>query len=192
MYFQTIADWQSWITSARKRQRKTDVESFACLIFHSIDSRRCFPCRLPFTEQPPNRKMSRTTTKYLGFKCQLLFSRKFCVCLSPRYWPHTCGVALRYSSLPLPTITTFLFQSWWWWCKNCICFKGSRRLSCEVISSLQIFILKFCSPDLKMTQCFSYEVYSPRCFYVGFSYHYMELIIFLMWVEIVLRRDFQS
>ena len=83
MYVQTIADWQSWMTSARKRPRKTDVESFACLIFHSIDSRRCFPCRIPFTEQPPNRKMSRTTTKYLGFKCQLLFSPKILRVLEP-------------------------------------------------------------------------------------------------------------
>ena len=90
-----------------------------------------------------NRKMLSRTTKYLDFKCQLLFFPKLrwilnLVHLSPRCWPHKCDVIFLFSSalpMSLPASRNFFWdhflkelrhqaqlgnQAFWWFVNNSI------------------------------------------------------------------------
>ena len=71
-------------------------ESFPCLIFHSVSSRRCFPCGFPLKKTleslyapfkfPKFIFFFKTLEigKYLGFKCQPLFSPQISLNNEPR------------------------------------------------------------------------------------------------------------
>ena len=95
--------------------RKTDFELFACLIFRSAATKRCFPLPLFFYRTTSeNTEIPSTTTKCVAFNCQSPFFRKFrwilnLVRLSRRNWPYTYDVAFCYSAL-LQRISSFFYR----------------------------------------------------------------------------------
>ena len=95
--------------------RKTDFELFACLIFRSAATKRCFPLPLFFYRTTSeNTEIPSTTTKCVAFNCQSPFFRKFrwilnLVRLSRRNWPYTYDVAFCYSAL-LQRISSFFHR----------------------------------------------------------------------------------
>ena len=96
--------------------RKTDFELFACLIFRSAATKRCFPLPLFFYRTTSeNTEIPSTTTKCVAFNCQSPSFRRFrwilnLVRLSRRNWPYTYDVAFCYSALP-QRISSF-FTDW--------------------------------------------------------------------------------